>query len=60
MMTIRDDDVGKPETWGLASGWSAPVMGKMTLVRVLLEDKYDKVMAMIKRRQDRRAQAVTR
>jgi FtsP/CotA-like multicopper oxidase with cupredoxin domain len=48
MMMIIDDDVAKPETWGLAAGWSASVMGMMTLVRVLPEDKYDKVMTMIK------------
>ena len=48
MMMIMDDDVAKPETWGLAPGWTASMMGMMNLVRVLPEEKYDKIMAMIK------------
>ena len=48
MMMIVDDDVVKPETWGLAPGWTASMMGMMNLVRVLPEDKYSKIMAMIK------------
>jgi hypothetical protein len=45
---IVDDDVARPETCGLAAGWTASMMGMMTLVRVLHEDKYDNIMAMIK------------
>ena len=41
MMMIVDDDVAKPETYGLAPGWTASLMGMMTLVRVLPEDKYN-------------------
>ncbi|MCI0349715.1 MAG: multicopper oxidase domain-containing protein, partial [Acidobacteriales bacterium] len=48
MMMIMDDAVAKPETWGLAKGWTASVMGMMTLARVLPTEKYDKIMAMIK------------
>ncbi|HMV47064.1 MAG TPA: multicopper oxidase domain-containing protein [Blastocatellia bacterium] len=48
MMMIVDDEVAKPETWGLAPGWTASMMGMMNLVRVLPEDKYDKIMAMVK------------
>jgi hypothetical protein len=48
MMMIMDDEVAKPEIWGLAPGWTASMMGKMTLERVLPPDKYDKIMAMIK------------
>jgi FtsP/CotA-like multicopper oxidase with cupredoxin domain len=48
MMMIVDDDVAKPETYGLAAGWTASMMGMMTLVRVLPEDKYNEIMAMIK------------
>jgi hypothetical protein len=48
MMMIMDDEVAKPETWGLAKGWTASLMGMMTLVRVLPPDKYEKIMAMIK------------
>jgi hypothetical protein len=39
MMMIMDDDLAKPETGGLAAGWSASVMGMITLVRVLPEDE---------------------
>jgi manganese oxidase len=48
MMMIVDDDVAKPETYGLAPGWTASMMGMMTLVRVLPEDKYDEIMARVK------------
>jgi hypothetical protein len=48
MMMIVDDDVARPETCGLAAGWAASMLGMMTLVRVLHEDKYDNIMAMIK------------
>ena len=48
MMMIVDDDVAKPETYGLAPGWTASMMGMMTLVRVLPEDKYNDVMARVK------------
>lgn len=47
-MMIADDDLARPDTYGLAAGWTASKMGMMTLVRVLPEDKYDKIMAMIK------------
>ena len=49
MMMIMDDDVAKPETFGLASGWTASMMGMMTLVRVLPEDKYNQIMAMVQK-----------
>ncbi|HEX9002877.1 MAG TPA: multicopper oxidase domain-containing protein [Blastocatellia bacterium] len=48
MMMIVDDDVVKPETWGLAPGWTASMMGMMNLVRVLPEKKYNEIMAMVK------------
>ena len=48
MMMAMDEDVAKPETWGLASGWTASMMGMMTLVRVLPEEKYNEVMARVK------------
>lgn len=34
----------KPETYGLSENWSAGMMGMMTLVRVLPNDKYDEIM----------------
>jgi manganese oxidase len=48
MMMIVDDDVVKPETWGLAPGWTASMMGMMNLVRVMPENKYNQIMAMVK------------
>jgi hypothetical protein len=48
MIMIMDDDLAKPETYWLAAGWTDSMMGMMTLVRVLPEDKYNEMMAMIK------------
>ncbi len=48
MMMIVDDDVVKPETWGLAPGWTASMMGMMNLVRIMPEAKYNQIMAMVK------------
>ena len=32
---VMDDVVAKPETHGLRAGWTAAMMGMMTLVRVV-------------------------
>ena len=48
MMMVMDEEVAKPETFGLAPGWTASMMGMMTLVRVLPEEKYNEVMARVK------------
>jgi FtsP/CotA-like multicopper oxidase with cupredoxin domain len=45
---IMDEAVAKPETYGLAPGWSGALMGMMTLVRVLAPDKYEEVMARVR------------
>jgi manganese oxidase len=50
MMMPMDDAVAKPETYGLAPGWSGGVAGMMTLVRVLPPDLYQSVMARVKER----------
>jgi FtsP/CotA-like multicopper oxidase with cupredoxin domain len=47
MSMFIDEVVAKPETNGLARGWSAALQGMMTLVRVLPHDKYEKLMADI-------------
>lgn len=53
-----DDAVAKPETHGLPRNWSANMMGMMTLVRVLPDDKFDEIMARKKRgAADRSAQS---
>jgi hypothetical protein len=49
MEMIMDEQVEKPETYGLAKGWSAGMMGMMTLVRVLTPEKYDHIMALKRR-----------
>jgi hypothetical protein len=49
MMTMfMDKEVAKPETMGLAPGWSAALQGMMSLVRVLPPDKYEQVMTAIR------------
>jgi hypothetical protein len=41
-----DKAVYRPENYGLPPNWSANFMGMMTLVRVVPEDLYEKIMAM--------------
>jgi hypothetical protein len=48
IMMQMDEAVAKPETYGLAPGWSASVMGMMTLVRVLPPDLYEEVMTRVR------------
>jgi hypothetical protein len=46
MEMIMDEHVQRPETLGLAKGWSAGMMGMMTLVRVLTPEQYDRIMTL--------------
>ena len=46
MMMPMDEEVAKPETYGLRPGWTGSMMGMMTLVRVLRPDLYAKVMSL--------------
>jgi hypothetical protein len=48
MWMTMDEEVAKPETYGMAEGWTGATMGMMTYVRVLSPEMYDKVMAMVK------------
>ena len=49
MMTMfMDKEVAKPETNGLAPGWSAGLQGMMSLIRVLPPDKYEEIMSAVK------------
>jgi FtsP/CotA-like multicopper oxidase with cupredoxin domain len=41
-----DELVRKPETHGLPKKWSAGMMGMMTMVRVLPDEKYEEIMRM--------------
>ena len=50
MAMIMDKEVAKPETYGLPPGWTASMMGMMTLVRVLPPDEYDEVQRRIRER----------
>jgi hypothetical protein len=44
-----DELVEKPETHGLPKNWSAGMMGMMTMVRVLPEEKYEEVTKRMSR-----------
>jgi hypothetical protein len=46
MFMVMDDEVAKPETYGLRRTWSGGMMGMMTLVRVLEPKLYDKIKAL--------------
>ena len=48
MVMIMDKEVAKPETYGLPAGWTASMMGMMTLVRVLPADRYEEVQRRIR------------
>lgn len=50
MMMIMDKEVAKPQTYGLPAGWTASMMGMMTLVRVLPPAEYDEVQRRIRER----------
>jgi hypothetical protein len=50
MWMTMDEMVQKPETHGLRPGWTGAMMGMMTLVRVLPEEMYEKVMALVRER----------
>jgi FtsP/CotA-like multicopper oxidase with cupredoxin domain len=43
MWMTMDQEVAKPETYGLPEGWTGAMMGMMTLVRVLEPGLYNKV-----------------
>src|SRR5689334_19322649 len=47
MIMIMDKEVAKPQTYGLPPGWTASMMGMMTLVRVLPDAEYDEVQRRI-------------
>jgi FtsP/CotA-like multicopper oxidase with cupredoxin domain len=48
MFMVMDDEVAKPETYGLAPGWSGAMQGMMTVVRVLPDDKYEDIMRRVR------------
>ncbi len=52
-MMAMDEQVEKPETFGLPEGWSGYMGGMMTLVRVLPPKLYEKIMALKAKQQAR-------
>ena len=48
-MMAMDAQVAKPENLGLRPGWSRFMQGMMTFVRVLPPDKYNQVLAQMKK-----------
>jgi manganese oxidase len=48
MWMPMDDEVAKPETFGLPKDWSAALGGMMTLVRVLPPDKYEEITTLVR------------
>ena len=46
MFMPMDEEVAKPETYGLKRTWSGGMMGMMTLVRVLEPKLYDKIRSL--------------
>jgi hypothetical protein len=53
-MMAMDKMVDKPENFGLRPGWSGFMAGMMTFVRVLPPDKYDKIMELRAKQQDKK------
>ena len=51
-MAMDDLFKDKPETFGLAPGWTGGMMGMMTLVRVLEPEVFDKIEAMKRERSE--------
>jgi hypothetical protein len=50
-MMAMDGMVDKPENFGLRPGWSGFMAGMMTFVRVLPQDKYDRIMELRKKQE---------
>jgi hypothetical protein len=48
MWMTMDDAVARPETHGMAPGWTGAMMGMMTVVRVLPPDRYADIMARVR------------
>jgi FtsP/CotA-like multicopper oxidase with cupredoxin domain len=47
MWMPMDDAVAKPETYGMAEGWSGAIQGMSTVVRVLRPEMYKKVRSLM-------------
>jgi FtsP/CotA-like multicopper oxidase with cupredoxin domain len=49
MEMSMDAAVARPETHGLPTNWSAGMMGMMTMLRVLPDEQYDEIQALIRK-----------
>jgi hypothetical protein len=47
MWMPMDEAVAKPETYGLAEGWSGAIQGMSTVVRILRPELYRKVRDLV-------------
>jgi hypothetical protein len=48
-MVADEPFAGQPEFWGLRPGWSAGMMGMMTLIRVLPPALFDRIQELRER-----------
>ncbi len=55
-MMAMDKEVEKPETYGLPEGWSGFIGGMMTLVRVLPQEQYERIMDLKAKQRDKQRQ----
>jgi hypothetical protein len=46
MYMVMDDEVAKPENYGLRPGWSGAMMGMMTLIRVLKPEMFERIQEL--------------
>lgn len=47
MFMPMDEEVAKPETYGMAPGWTGAMQGMMTVVRILPPDRYEEIMRLV-------------
>jgi hypothetical protein len=50
------EGVIKPETHGLPANWSAGMMGMMTMVRVLPDQKFEEIQSLIRSHQSQKVE----
>jgi FtsP/CotA-like multicopper oxidase with cupredoxin domain len=48
MFMVMDDEVAKPETFGMAPGWTGAMQGMMTAVRILPPDRYEEIVRLVR------------
>lgn len=53
-----DEAVNRPEHYGLPKNWSASFMGMMTLVRIVPDELYEKIIALRRESDSRTSRAL--